>query len=47
MNYGSKTIARVALRMAISENREEEAQEKKKTAHRALKVQRLTLAANI
>lgn len=30
MSYGSKTIARVALRMAISETRADEAQEKKK-----------------
>ena len=37
MNYGSKTIARVALRMAISENREEEAQEKKKNAAQGIK----------
>ena len=37
MNYGSKTIARVALRMAISENREEEAQEKKKNNAQGIK----------
>ena len=37
MNYGSKTIARVALRMAISENREEEAQEKKKNSAQGIK----------
>ena len=30
MSYGSKTIARVALQMAISETRADEAQEKKK-----------------
>ena len=30
MNYGNKTIARIAIRMALTETREEEKQEKKK-----------------
>lgn len=37
MNFGSKKIARVALRMAISETREEEVQEKKKNAAKGIK----------
>ncbi|MBR5318136.1 MAG: HutP family protein [Peptococcaceae bacterium] len=37
MNYGSKKIARIALRMAISETREEENQEKKKNAAQGIR----------
>ncbi len=37
MNYGSKKIARIALKMAISETREEENQEKKKNAAQGIK----------
>ncbi len=37
MNYGSKKIARIALRLAISENREEERQEKAKNAAQGIK----------
>ncbi len=37
MNYGSKKIARVALRLAISESREEERQEKAKNAAQGIK----------
>lgn len=36
-NYGSKKIARVALRIALTETREEEAQEKKKNAANGVK----------
>lgn len=37
MNYGSKKIARTALRMAISETREDEAKEKKLNAAMGIK----------
>lgn len=37
MNYGSKKIARIALKMAISETREEENQEKKRNAAQGIK----------
>ena len=37
MNYGSKKIARIALKMAISETREEDNQEKKKNAAQGIK----------
>ncbi len=37
MSYGSKKIARIALRLAISENREEERQEKTKNAAQGIK----------
>lgn len=37
MTYGSKKIARIALRMALTETREEENQEKKKNAAQGIK----------
>ena len=37
MTYGSKKIARTALRMALTETREEESQEKKKNAAQGIK----------
>ncbi|MBR4945263.1 MAG: HutP family protein [Peptococcaceae bacterium] len=37
MSYGSKKIARVALQLAITESREEEAQEKKRNAALGIK----------
>lgn len=40
MAYGSKKIARIALRMALTETREEESQEKKKMLRRVSNLQR-------
>ena len=37
MPYGSKKIARIALRMALTETREEETQENKKNAALGIK----------